>query len=103
MKFMAGESQEIENNHWRKAEITLDSSDFLNLLVEFELVGVQVTTTQQFVIMELETQRLMAWEMLKRFYPDNQALAQRVKDLTFTRDEKILALKPQKPSADPTG
>lgn len=91
MEIMVGDSREVSNGQWSKIDLHLDNTDFQKLLVEFELVGVPCSTTQQFVIMELEAQWLIAWQLLKRH---NHGTVENARQLMFARDQKILELEP---------
>lgn len=87
-------SHAMENalGQWQKIEVCLDDFDFKNLLVEYDAFESSWTTTQKFVIMELEAQRLVLGTVIHRIGKTQERIDQ-VKALREQRDIYIEKLK----------
>jgi len=70
-----GWSGEYKSNQWGKFDVDLDESDVHRLLHEAGLADAAVTTTEAFLLLNSEAQRLLISGMMARYdYPRTDGL-----------------------------
>lgn len=60
MKVTNGWSAEVSSGEWDKSKVTIEEEDWESICVESEIVGIPVSLTTKFELMEVEAKRFVA-------------------------------------------